>query len=71
MLPYCKRKSRNCYSNGTQMEKVIKILGRIGNTEYQNNDRCKVLCRMQSTKTIYAGALKGNQPMVVRKWERK
>ena len=51
--------------------KAIEVIGKIGNTDFQNNDRCKVLSRKKTSKTIYAGASHGNAPMVVRIWKRK
>ena len=49
--------------------KRIMIIGRIGNTEYQNNDRCKVLHRGGCTKVIYSACSHGDIPLVVRKKE--
>ncbi len=51
------------------MEKKVKVIGKIGNTEYQNNDRCKVASRFFSSKTIYTDCSHGNCPMVVRRWK--
>lgn len=53
------------------MEKKIIILGKIGNTEFQNNDRCKVLYGGGITKAIYADVCRGNAPLVVRRWKKK
>lgn len=54
-----------------KMRKPIKVIGKIGNTEYQNNDRCKVTSRFFSSKTIYTCCSHGDCPMVVRRWQRR
>ena len=53
------------------MEKKIIILGKIGKTVFQNNDRGKVISGGGISKAIYAGISHGIAPMVVKKWNRK
>ena len=66
----CKGLQISC-CNGEKTEKKIVIVGKIGNTEYQNNDRCKVLHRGGCTKVIYSACSHGDIPMAVRKCRRK
>lgn len=60
----------SCHNGEKMGTKQIIVVGRIGNTEYQNNDRCKVISIRGGRKTVYAGACHGNIPMVVRIWKR-
>ena len=49
------------------MEKKIIILGRIGNTEFQNNDSGKILFRGGCTKCVQSRDYK--EPIkVIKKW---
>ena len=50
------------------MEKRIIVLGAIGNTEFQNNDRAKVMYRYGISKTIYAGVFHSIAPMVIKQY---
>ena len=53
------------------MQNQIIVLGKIGNTEFQNNDRCKVTSRFGISKAIYSVACNGNAPLVLRKWRKR
>ena len=52
-----------------ERKRKIVILGRIGETEFQNNDCCKVLFRGGCSKCVKT--VTNYSPMVIRKWKRK
>ena len=50
------------------MEKKLNVLGAVGNTPFQNRDRCIVLDRGGSCKTVYAK--QDHAPLVIKRYER-